>query len=68
MLDFVKQICGPRPRCVASVPKAQRLLTQAREKGVYVVYSVAGQTVADILPEWLHAPTNRRFHLDQTNI
>ena len=51
MLDFVKQICGPRPRCMASLPKMQSLLNQAREKGVLVVYSLAGQTVADILPD-----------------
>ena len=51
MLDFVKQICGPRPRCVASLPKMKSLLNQAREKGVHVVYSLAGQTVADIVPD-----------------
>jgi len=50
MLDFVKQFCGPRPRCVASLPKVQRLLTQARAKGVQVIYSL-GTTVADIYPE-----------------
>ncbi|MBS1134874.1 MAG: hypothetical protein H6R02_2015, partial [Burkholderiaceae bacterium] len=43
MLDFVKQLCGPRPRCVASLPKVQGLLTKAREAGVLVVYSLAGQ-------------------------
>jgi len=53
MLDFVKQICSPqaRPRCVASLPKVQRLLTQARAKGVQVIYTLAGQSVADIWPE-----------------
>lgn len=51
MLDFVKQICGPRPRCVASLPKMQKLLAQARNQGVHVVYSLAGQSVADIYPE-----------------
>ncbi|MBI2294586.1 MAG: cysteine hydrolase [Betaproteobacteria bacterium] len=51
MLDFLKQNCPPRPRCLASIPKVQRLLTQARERGVQVVHSLAGQTVADILPE-----------------
>ncbi len=51
MLDFVKQICGARPRCVASLPNAQRLLSQARSQGVLVVHSLAGQTVADIYPE-----------------
>lgn len=51
VLDLVKQICTPRPRCVASIPKVQGLLNQAREKGVLVVHSLAGQTVADILPD-----------------
>jgi nicotinamidase-related amidase len=51
MLDFVKQICGPRPRCVASLPKVQGLLTKAREAGVLVVYSMAGQPITDTLPD-----------------
>jgi nicotinamidase-related amidase len=51
MLDFVKQICGKRPRCVASLPKVQHLLTEAREKGVPVIFSVAGQPITDVLPQ-----------------
>ncbi len=54
LLDFVKQICNPqaRPRCVASVPKVQRLLTQARAHGVPVIYSLGpGASVGDIWPE-----------------
>lgn len=51
MLDFVKQICGARPRCVASLPKMQRLLAQARQNGMHVVHSLAGQALTDILPE-----------------
>lgn len=51
MLDFVKQLCGPRPRCVASVPKVQGLLTKAREAGVLVVYSLAGQPITDTLSD-----------------
>ena len=52
ILDFTKQNCGQRPRCMASLPKMQRLLTQAREKGVHVVYSLARKSVVeDILPE-----------------
>lgn len=51
VLDIVKQICGPRVRCLDSVPKIQRLLSQARENGVLVVYSLAGQSLTDILPE-----------------
>jgi len=54
ILDIQKQQCNAqrRPRCVASVPKIQKLLTQARAKGVFVVYSLGSAgTVADILPE-----------------
>jgi len=51
MLDFVKQICTPRPRCVGTLPKMQKLLAQARQNGVYVVHSLAGQQRTDILPE-----------------
>ena len=51
MLEFVKQICGARPRCVASLPKMQRLLAQARQSGMPVIHSLAGQQVSDIYPE-----------------
>ncbi|MBI2115594.1 MAG: cysteine hydrolase [candidate division NC10 bacterium] len=52
VLDIVKQTCPPRPRCVASVPKIRGLLTQARGKGVAVIYSlVPGGSAADILME-----------------
>jgi nicotinamidase-related amidase len=56
MLDFMKQNCPPRPRCVASVPKVQALLTQAREKGAHIVYSMAGQPITDVLPELAARP------------
>ena len=51
MLDFNKQTCNAdrRPRCIASIPKVHKLLTEARAKGVFVVYSLsAGAAVADI--------------------
>jgi nicotinamidase-related amidase len=54
MLDFNKQTCNAerRPRCIASIPKVQKLLTEARAKGVFVVYSLsAGATPADIAKE-----------------
>lgn len=54
ILDILKQNCNPerRPRCVASVPKIQSLLTQARAKGVPVIYSLfRGATPADIWKE-----------------
>ena len=52
LLDFVKQNCSPRPRCVGSLPKMQGLLEKARQAGMPVVYSiVTGQALADVLPE-----------------
>ncbi len=54
LLDFNKQTCNAdrRPRCIASIPKVQKLLTEARSKGVHVVYSLsAGATVTDIAKE-----------------
>jgi len=58
LLDFVKQACGPRPRCIASLPVAKQLLAEARAKNMLVVYSfVFGGTMADTLPEV--APTGK---------
>lgn len=51
VLDFVKQTCPARPRCVASLPKTQKLLAQAREKGMLVVFATVSGTVTDVLPE-----------------
>ncbi len=54
ILDIIKPTCSAerRPRCVVSVPKIQDLLTEARARGVVVIYSVAGTaTVADIWKE-----------------
>ena len=63
ILDIVKQICNNdrRPRCVASVPKIHAFLSQARSKGVSVVYShVPNSTPADIFPEVAPLPTDAR--------
>ena len=54
MLDFNKQTCNAErsPRCIASIPKVQKLLTEARAKGIAVIYSLsAGAAVADIARE-----------------
>ena len=54
MLDFNKQTCNAerRPRCIASIPKVQKLLTEARAKGVPVIYTLsAGAAAADIAKE-----------------
>src|SRR5437588_4879165 len=55
VMDFTKQTCTNerRPRCARSVAKVLNLVTQARSKGAFIVYSVAvpGSVPADILPE-----------------
>ena len=55
MLDFIKQTCNQerRPRCLTSVPKAKKLLDQARAKDMLVVYSIipGPATIGDTLPE-----------------
>ncbi len=52
MLDFMKQNCGQRPRCVATVPAMKKLLTEARAAKAPVIYSfIANSTAADVLPD-----------------
>jgi nicotinamidase-related amidase len=55
VMDFTNQTCSPqrRPRCAASVPKVVRLVSEARAKGAFIVYSVAvpGSVATDILKE-----------------
>lgn len=52
LLDFINPNCTNRPRCMANLPAMKKLLTEARAKGVMVVFSVAGAaTSANILPD-----------------
>jgi nicotinamidase-related amidase len=52
MLDFMKQNCGKRPRCMASLPAMKKLLTAARAAKATVIYSIiANSTPADVLPD-----------------
>ena len=52
MLDFMKQNCGKRPRCIATLPAMKKLLGEARAHKVPVVYSIIGNsTIADVMSE-----------------
>ena len=54
LLDFNKQTCNAerRPRCIASIPKVQKMLMEARAKGVSVIYSITiGAAPGDIAKE-----------------
>lgn len=46
MLDFMKQNCGVRPRCVATIPAMKKLLGEARAAKATVIYSYFGKTTA----------------------
>jgi nicotinamidase-related amidase len=60
MMDFIKQFCNTerRPRCVASISKIEKLLAEARAKGVTIVYTlvptagsnVPAPVIGDTLP------------------
>lgn len=52
LLDFGKQNCGARPRCVATLPQVEKLANAARAKNMLVVHSLFGQaTAADLFAE-----------------
>lgn len=58
MLDFVSQTCPKRPRCMASLPKVNELLQQARAHHILVVYTgtvASGET--DVMPQVAKLPT-----------
>jgi hypothetical protein len=58
VMDLVKQTCNDdaRPRCVASIPKIEKLLAEARAKGVMLIYTTVppvpiGNTLPAIAPK-----------------
>jgi len=53
LIDIIKQTCNMqrRPRCVAMVPKVQKLLDDARAKGVFVIYTLFPSPAPDKFPD-----------------
>ena len=54
VMDISTQSCtaARRPRCVAMIPAVQKLLTEARAKGMFVLYTLAGTSKrSDIIKE-----------------
>jgi nicotinamidase-related amidase len=52
MLDFMKQNCGKRPRCMATLLAMKKLLAAARAAQAPVIYSIiANSTIDDVLPD-----------------
>jgi nicotinamidase-related amidase len=53
VMDFVKQTCNNerRPRCLASIPKIEKLIAAARAQGVMLIFTtVPPVPIADTLP------------------
>jgi len=53
VMDLVKQTCNNerRPRCVASIPKIEKLIAAAHDKGAMVIHTtVPPVPIADTLP------------------
>jgi nicotinamidase-related amidase len=53
VMDFVKQTCNNerRPRCIASIPKIEKLIAAARAQGVMLISTtVPPVPIADTLP------------------
>src|SRR5215472_1912599 len=52
VIDLIKQTCNEkgRPRCVASIPKVERLLAAARASGVTVIYTLFPSPAPDRFP------------------
>jgi nicotinamidase-related amidase len=42
VMDLIKQACNEknRPRCIASIPKIQKLIAEARAKSVMIIYTM----------------------------
>lgn len=79
VLDIVKQTCNMerRPRCVASIPRIQSLLAQARSKDMLVVHSITSAATqadiaADVAPRdkepVVQAPADKFFKTDLEKI
>jgi nicotinamidase-related amidase len=64
MLDFMKNNCGARPLCIASVPNVKKLLEAARANNVPVFYTLVGQppTVENMVDQSL-APRSTEFRI-----
>jgi len=79
VLDLIKPTCNAerRPRCLASLPKVEKFLAEARAKGVPVVHSITSAvTSADIAPQVapkegepvVSAPANKFIRTDLDKI
>ena len=60
VLDFGKNNCGVRPRCLANVPNVKKLIDEARTHNMMVAYTLPGQDAAGLVDQSL-APRPGEF-------
>src|SRR5580658_1338996 len=60
VLDFGKNNCGVRPRCLANVPNVKKLIDEARTHDMMVAYILPGQDAAGLVDQSL-APRPAEF-------
>ena len=60
VLDFGKNNCGVRPRCLANVPNVKKLIDEARTHDMMVAYTLPGQNAAGLVDQSL-APRPGEF-------
>ncbi len=62
VMDFNKQGCSQekRPRCVVALPKVQKILTEARSHGMFVIHTLAGTTTVADIPDALAPKGNEQ--------
>ena len=63
VLDFMKNNCGARPRCVATVPTVKKLIDAARANGMMIAYNLTGQNPKpeDMIDPSLHPRTGEHL-------
>jgi nicotinamidase-related amidase len=62
LLDFRMEACTPdrRPRCATALPHVQKLLTEARAKGVTIVHTTTTRSTPEDIPPQLKPLANEQ--------
>jgi len=65
VLDFMKNNCGQRPRCVPVVPNVKKMIDTARGHNMMIVYNLTGSGKVEDMADPGIAPKPGDFMIDQ---
>ena len=65
VLDFMKNNCGQRPRCVPVVPNVKKMIDTARAHHMMIVYNLTGSGKVEDMADPGIAPKPGDFMIDQ---